>query len=225
MKTAALPLISLLFLAGYANAQDEQVAQPNAPMPTEIPPAPPAQPPIAEVDSNSQVSAAAQPQPPGTGQWVFTNQYGWVWLPYGALYTYEPTVEGAYPYSYIYYPTYGWTWVVSPWVWGWGPSPYFGYWGPRYFGWYHGPGWHRPGWGFYAFRGGWFPPRRWLARRQAPLSQLLFPIRLLTLAVRPRVHSVAEGDADSRAGVSDFWHAMLPLPLRASSRHEKIAST
>jgi hypothetical protein len=35
---------------------------------------------------------------------------------------------------------------------------------------------------------------------------------------------VAEGDADSRAGVSDFWHAVLPLPLRASSRHEKIAS-
>jgi hypothetical protein len=158
MKTAALPLVSLLFLAGYANAQDEQVAQPNAPMPTEVPPAPPAQPPIAEVDSNSQATAAAQPQPPGTGQWVFTNQYGWVWLPYGAQYTYEPTVEGAYPYSYIYYPTYGWTWVVSPWVWGWGPSPYFGYWGPRYFVWYHGPSWHRPGWGFYAFRGGWVPP-------------------------------------------------------------------
>src|SRR5713101_5630998 len=179
MKTAALPLISLLFLAGYANAQDEQVAQPNAPMPTEIPPAPPAQPPIAEVDSNSQVSAAAQPQPAGTGQWVFTNQYGWVWLPYGAQYTYEPTVEGAYPYSYVYYPTYGWTWAVSPWVWGWGPSPYFGYWGPRYFGWYHGPGWLRPSrWIRRRLprrpeHRRWFPRRRWLARRQAPLSQLL----------------------------------------------------
>jgi hypothetical protein len=158
MKTAALPLISLLVLASYANAQDEQVAQPNAPMPTDIPPAPPAQPPSApEVDSNSQVSSAAQPQPPSTGQWVFTTQYGWVWLPYGAQYTYEPTIEGAYPYSYIYYPAYGWTWVVSPWVWGWGPSPYFGYWGPRYFVWYHGPGWHRGGWGNYAFRGGWVP--------------------------------------------------------------------
>lgn len=154
MKIAALPLISLLVLAGYARAEDEQVAQPNAPMPTDAPPPPPAQPPSAPEQLDSSVAA----QSPSTGQWVFTNQYGWVWMPYGAQYVYEPTVEGAYPYSYLYYPSYGWTWVVSPWVWGWGPWPHFGYWGPRYFVWYHGFGWHRPGWGYYAFRSGWVPP-------------------------------------------------------------------
>jgi hypothetical protein len=84
---------------------------------------------------------------PATGQWVYTAQYGWVWMPYGAAYTYLPA--GAYPDMYLYVPAYGWRWVVAPWVWGIGPSPYFGVYGWARFPWY-GHGFGR----WYGFRGG-----------------------------------------------------------------------
>ena len=85
------------------------------------------------------------------GQWVYTQQYGWVWMPYGSQYTYAPTQAGVYPSEYVYYPSYGWTWIAAPWVFGWGVSPYFGVYGPSHFGWYHhwvgvGHGYH-PGYG------------------------------------------------------------------------------
>ena len=107
MKTTWLPLVSLIFLGTYAGAQDQQIAQPNAPIPTETPPPPPEQPPPPpEQIDNSQIVASA-PQSSSEGQWVYTTQYGWVWIPYGSQYTYEPSFEGAYPYAYIYYPAYG----------------------------------------------------------------------------------------------------------------------
>jgi hypothetical protein len=175
MKNAFFVSLSLLFLAGYAGAQDNQGAQPNAPAPAQPPPPPPQEPPPppaeaqnVEPDQNqpAEVVASQPQQPPSSGQWVYTTQYGWVWMPYGAQYVYEPTYEGAYPYSYVYYPANGWIWLSSPWVWGWGPWPYFGVYGPRFFVWYSHPGFygrfgfgHRApvfhrGWGYRGWGGG-----------------------------------------------------------------------
>ncbi len=67
-----------------------------------------------------------------TGRWVYANGYGWMWVPANAA---VADNEGV-PYTYLYTPTYGWTWYVSPW----GPGPY------HYGGWvrrpYHPAGWH-----------------------------------------------------------------------------------
>jgi hypothetical protein len=76
------------------------------------------------------------------GQWVYTQQYGWIWLPYARKYTYVAP-EG-YPYSYIYYPGNGWCWLYSPWVFGWGPAPYWGVYGQAHFAWYGHPWFARP---------------------------------------------------------------------------------
>ena len=76
------------------------------------------------------------------GQWVYTQQYGWVWLGYARESTYI-TPEG-YAYSYAYYPGNGWCWLYSPWVYGWGPAPHWGVRGRRYFVWYAHPWFARP---------------------------------------------------------------------------------
>jgi hypothetical protein len=55
-------------------------------------------------------------------------------MPYGDQYTYEGTAYDASPYAYVYYPSYGWTWLAAPWIWGWGAYPYFGVHGPLGFG-------------------------------------------------------------------------------------------
>ena len=81
---------------------------------------------------------------------MYTDQYGWVWIPYAREYTYVAT-EG-YPYSYCYYPSYGWMWLYSPWVFGWGPGPYWGVYGRGYFAWYAHPWFARP---YYYPRGGY----------------------------------------------------------------------
>ncbi len=172
MKVALFSALMILASAGAVRAQDEQnAAQPPTQPPAEAPPAPPAEPPAPPSVMQSPEANTPQPQgqqATGQGQWVFTSQYGWLWMPYGAQYTYEPpAVQGSYvyPYSYVYYPSYGWAWLYSPWVWGWGPSPFFGYYGPRHFVWYRGPGFYPrgwvarpyPGWGVYGhgfYRGG-----------------------------------------------------------------------
>ena len=84
--------------------------------------------------------AAAPAQPNATGQWVYTSQYGWLWMPFAQSYTYVPASGN--PQMYVYYPAFGWRWVVAPWVFGWGPRPYWGVWGPRYYHWYARP-WFR----------------------------------------------------------------------------------
>jgi len=89
---------------------------------------------------------AAAPAP-ASGQWVYTAQYGWVWMPYAASYTY--LAADAYPDMYLYVAAYGWRWVVAPWVWGIGPRPYFGVYGSARYPWY-GRGYGR----WYGFRGG-----------------------------------------------------------------------
>jgi hypothetical protein len=82
---------------------------------------------------------ASLPYAPGEasalGQWVWTDPYGWLWVPADA----QPYAVQGEPYVYVYTPTYGWTWFDSPWGWygpdgGWGwARPWYGdHWGPRY---------------------------------------------------------------------------------------------
>ncbi len=129
--------------APQPSAPDGEAAQPPTPAPTQPPPPPPSQAPAP---------APAGPSAPVTGQWVYTNQYGWVWMPYGAAYTHVPP-GGSPPVMYLYEPAYGWCWVDAPWVWGWGPRPFFGVLGPIRFGWW-GNGYGH----WYGYRGGY---RNW----------------------------------------------------------------
>lgn len=126
-------LPSLLVAAGAfpftaRAAEPEVYAVP--PAPTDLPPAPP--PPPVE-DRRPQPAAA----PPVDGQWVHTNQYGWVWMPYDRVYTYVP--DDGEPSMYVYGPVIGWRWVTAPWVFGWGPDPYWGVRGRAYFAWHTRP--------------------------------------------------------------------------------------
>jgi len=136
MKSLAAFLAVLTFGSGFARAKD----QPQSAPPIPVPPAPPEQlppPPEQQVQmAPPEPTPQVAQQAPATGQWVYTQQYGWVWAPYGDEYTYAPTQEGAYPQEYLYSPSYGWTWFAAPWVFGWGVSPYFGVYGPAHFGWY-----------------------------------------------------------------------------------------
>jgi hypothetical protein len=134
---------------GRTLAQSEEPApqvEPPAPPPGEPPPPPAGQQPGTEAPPPYQ--AQPEPVPPTPqGQWVFTQQYGWVWMPYGQSYTYVPPGGTGEPEVYVFYPAFGWRWVVAPWVWGIGPWPNFGA---------HGPGaffWYRSGW--------WRTPSRW----------------------------------------------------------------
>ncbi len=116
--------------------------------------APLAEPAAAEAPPTEGWAGDAQAGPPG--QWVYTQQYGWIWMPYGDAYSYVPPDAGE-PYEYVYYPSYGWTWVVAPWIWGYGPWPYFGAFGPAHFAWY-GFGYWRTPWRWH-YRPAPFPGR------------------------------------------------------------------
>ena len=149
MKTmVALPvLVAGLSIASGALAQ---TAGQSAP-----PTAPPSAPPVATGPTPQAEASEAAAQ----GQWVDTDRYGWVWVPAGG----EATTVSAQPYAYLYAPTYGWTWVVSPWGFGpfrpgpwihargpWiGPTPYRYYAGPRVWYGHHGVAPHplRPSFG------------------------------------------------------------------------------
>jgi hypothetical protein len=152
MKSIAAAFVAVLTLgSGLARAQEVgappadvaggQAMEPPSPPPNELPPAPPAQlppPPQQEIQSAPpQQGPDVAQQAPAEGQWTYTAQYGWVWLPYGDQYTYAPTQTGVYPSEYVYYPSYGWTWLAAPWVFGWGAAPYWGVYGAGHFGWYN----------------------------------------------------------------------------------------
>jgi len=168
---------------GLAAAEPNAVPQPpspgvapppSEPEPSEAPPPPPAVEstlPPGPQESSPPAAPPSNPTPGAPpGQWVYTNQYGWLWMPYAKQYTYISSDPQVYPYEYVYYPVYGWRWVVAPWVYGYGPLPYWGAWGPRYFVWYAHP-WFRVGgyWGWGGYRGwgryhGWIGPHAWGAR-------------------------------------------------------------
>ena len=151
----ALAFVALVIVAPPARGQ----ATPDGP-PTEVTPqgAPPASqppPPPATVPAPPLASSESPaPSASDTGQWVYTSQYGWVWMAYGDQYVYTPADETSDPYEYVYYPAQGWVWLVAPWVWGVGPLPWFGSVGPWHYHWYRGPAYHPRSAARPLFRGG-----------------------------------------------------------------------
>lgn len=102
---------------------------------------PPPEPPAADADGSAQDQQGSASV--AAGQWIFAQQYGWIWMPYGDAYSYVPSDGYGSPYAYVYYPVDArWTWIAAPWIWGIGPWPYFGAFGPARFAWY-GHGWWR----------------------------------------------------------------------------------
>jgi hypothetical protein len=83
---------------------------------------------------------------------VYTQQYGWIWMPYADAYTSVPAGGYGAPYAYVYAPAYAcWTWLAAPWIWGVGPWPAFGVYGAARFGWYGHGWWRYPAhWHYYA---------------------------------------------------------------------------
>jgi len=126
------------------------------PAPTDTPPAPPAEPPPPSIAEDVPPTAVAPPA--ADGQWVYTDQYGWVWMPYADRYSYVE-LDGTLSYAYVYAPAFGWSWVFAPWILGWGPRPYWGTIGYTRFGWHahpwfhRGPRWRRHDWGGRLVRG------------------------------------------------------------------------
>ncbi len=116
---------------GYGDSEVE----PPTPPPGNSPPPPPAG---APAPPASEIGAVPPPAP--AGEWVFTEQYGWVWMPSSPAYTFTPDYEYGDPYMYVYYPAVGWTWVDAPWLWGWGPMPFVHVTAGVHFTWY-GHGW------------------------------------------------------------------------------------
>src|SRR5512138_3019027 len=145
-RLAAILLAACVPAAGIAQSFDAEWAS------ADQPPAAPATPPSSAPEATPPAPPAQPPQPPAqqqatqqtpAGQWVYTQQYGWIWIPYGEGYSYIPPDGVGEPYLYAYYPAYGWTWIGAPWVWGIGPWPYFVV-GPAYFGWYSYGYWRTP---------------------------------------------------------------------------------
>jgi hypothetical protein len=87
-------------------------------------------------------TSAPPPPPPSqvAGEWVYTAQYGWVWMPYDQQYTHVIETSGV-AYEFVYYPRFGWRWVLAPWVFALGPRPHFIH-GPGRFAWYAHPWFH-----------------------------------------------------------------------------------
>jgi hypothetical protein len=157
-------LLSMALLLAPVLSMAQDIEQPPVPSPEVAPPPPlasPVPPSQALLPAPENGTTAA---PPVAGQWVYTDQYGWVWMPYGAQYTYLPP-GGAAPDMFVYYPAYGWRWVVAPWVWGLGPRPYFGVYGVVRFPWYgRGFGhWY----GFAPRYHGWVARGYWVGNRWA----------------------------------------------------------
>jgi hypothetical protein len=147
MKTTMMMTTGLCFLlSGFGVARADvavgvsasMVVEPAVPVPTFVPPSPPSLLPQAPVPVHPIAPAprVVETIPVATGgQWVYTAQYGWLYMPYGERFVLTQT---AAPYAYVYYPSFGWRWLVAPWLAGSGPYPYFGAHGPFAYGWYRG---------------------------------------------------------------------------------------
>jgi len=181
------PLLALAQSSG-----PEQAAPPTA-APTAAPPPPPQTPPPPAADQMpGQVSAEAPPVGPqqsNSGQWVYTSQYGWVWMPYEPADTFVPP-NGGVPEMYVYYPSAGWVWIAAPWVWGLGPRPYFVF-GPAHYVWW-GRGFGR-WYGFAPKYANWGPRGYWVGGRwTAPRVHYVEPHELARVPAHP---AVREGHA------------------------------
>lgn len=120
--------------AAEAQPQPPPPPQPDTPQqaPAQPPPDPAqTQPPAVQAPPYPAAAPQVTEQMAVQGEWVYTEQYGWTWVPYGST----ALTVGVQPYVYLFAPSFGWRWFVSPWgvgpfhygAWGWGPR-----WGPRY---------------------------------------------------------------------------------------------
>jgi hypothetical protein len=116
----------------------QPIQQPNTQAPNETPQLPANIPPPPGSNQQAVQNGASVP---ANGQWVFTQQYGWVYAPYDQTYTYV-TDDVSAASMYAYRPTIGWAWIASPWVISVGPRPYWGTWGPYRYAYYSHP-WFR----------------------------------------------------------------------------------
>lgn len=141
MKTMMMIPASLCFVVsglGSAHADvavgiaAQLVVSPSVPTPALLPVVP-MQPPPPPVPVYSARSALVTTPAVSGGQWVYTSQYGWLYIPYGSHYV---VTHATGPHAYVYYPSRGWRWVSSPWVVGAGPFPYFGANGPHAYDWF-----------------------------------------------------------------------------------------
>jgi hypothetical protein len=140
MKTTMIPagLWFLLSSLGVARADVAigvsagLVVEPTVPVPVLVPPAPPVHLPPAPVYSPASAVVQAGPVVAG-GEWAFTSQYGWVYMPYDSRYV---VAYASRPYAYVYCSGFGWRWLAAPWVVGSGPYPYFAGRGPFTYDWY-----------------------------------------------------------------------------------------
>ncbi len=147
-RVALLFFVLLLGEARHAGAQDIANVPPVDATPSTAPPlAPPSYGPTSVLPSPAigtmtaaNVRAPLAPVP--DGQWVFTAQYGWVWIPYASNYAYYPTADTAS--VYVYGPNFGWSWVSAPWIFGAGIRPYWGMRGDSRYVWYARPPLVRP---------------------------------------------------------------------------------
>jgi hypothetical protein len=149
--------LGILATSSGANAdadtsgQVEYQARPSCPQPDLVPPAPPIS--IAPAPGD-ELAVPQAPTAPATsavsmpaGQWVYTQEYGWLWMPYHQKYAHVAESasrlgHSTVAYEYAYYPASGWRWVVAPWVLRFGAVPYWGALGPEHFAWYAHP-WFR----------------------------------------------------------------------------------
>jgi hypothetical protein len=132
MKTMVALLGSLSLVPMLAGSAMAQTAEENVRV----------EPPVAQEQQAAPRPQYAAPQPQAMppaqvavqagGEWQYLDGEGWVWVPTGTA-AYD---VGSEPYAYLYTPSYGWTWYVSPW--GWGPYRY-GYWVRHP---WHPVGWH-----------------------------------------------------------------------------------
>jgi hypothetical protein len=99
---------------------------------------------LASPSPQATEQATVAPAAPPAGQWVYTTQYGWLWMPYEQDYTYV-SADSDVSYAYVYQPSFGWRWVLSPWVFGVGPEPRWGAVGRARFAWYAHPWFHNRG--------------------------------------------------------------------------------
>lgn len=143
MNPKAFAVLVALVAYGDLTKPDEAGSSTNlvASSPQVTPPPPPS---AIPAPPRGQVTAPAPGATPAlpAGQWVFTSQYGWVFLPYGSSYT-SVLPDARLAWTYGYGPTLGWSWLSAPWIFGLGVTPYWGPLGPRGFGWY-GPYFRAP---------------------------------------------------------------------------------
>jgi hypothetical protein len=135
--------LALCIGAGLApSAFAQGAAPPASAAPAYEPPAPPEHPTPPEAKASAPPGTVPAPpadsaELPSDGQWVYTSQYGWVYMPYAENYTYVPA--NGYPFEFVYGPGWGWRWVSAPWVFSIGPAPYWGPRGSAYFAWHAHP--------------------------------------------------------------------------------------